>query len=70
MAAAKSESVEQVAPATELAYIVLYPKISVISDGKEIVLARGERLPAEVAAARGPFLQSIGHVTALAVPAQ
>lgn len=56
-----------------LRWVVVYPGISVSypkGDGFETVtVPKGEfldqHLPAEVAAEKGPFLQSIGHVAAV-----
>jgi hypothetical protein len=56
-------------------WIVTYPAISLQptdGDGKPVgdpvIINRGETLPPEFEA-QGPFLRSIGHVTALQVPA-
>lgn len=58
-----------------LSWIVTYPAISLQpkdADGKPVgdpvILNRGETLPPELED-QGPFLKSIGHVTALQVPA-
>lgn len=60
---------------TRQAWIVTYPAISLQRKddagkpvGDPVVFERGTPLPAEFEA-QGPFLRSIGHVTALQVPA-
>ena len=73
--AAEQAAAAQARAATRLAWIVTYPAISVQPkdadgqpDGDPLVLQRGAQLPASCEWA-GPFLGTIGHATALQVPA-
>lgn len=78
MAAPKQEatSAEAQAPAEApgLTWVVVYPAISLqakATDGKPagepVVFKAGDRLPVEFED-QGPFLRSLGHVTAVVAP--